>query len=65
MTPEERRARAEYVVEMAKLGILAEPSYDREAWRDEFGTKESPVRPAPTTQTGTSRPPKKAPRKTA
>ena len=30
MTPEERRKRVEYVVKMAKLGILAEPAYDRE-----------------------------------
>lgn len=33
MTPEECRKRAEYVAKMAEQGILAEPSYDRDAWR--------------------------------
>lgn len=35
MTPEERRERAEYVAKMAEQGILAEPPYDREEWRDQ------------------------------
>ena len=33
MTPEERRKRVEYVAKMAEQGLLAEPAYDREAWR--------------------------------
>jgi len=28
MTPDERRRRVEYVVKMAKLGIMLEPDYD-------------------------------------
>jgi len=33
MTPEERRMRVEYVVKMARMGIMAEPEYDHEEWR--------------------------------
>jgi hypothetical protein len=42
MTPEERRARAEYVVKMAEQGLLAEPAYDREAWRQEYEAEVAP-----------------------
>ena len=33
MTPEERRRRVEYVVTMARKGILAEPAFDRQEWQ--------------------------------
>jgi len=65
MTPEERRARIEYIAKMAKQGILAEPAYDRELWRAEFGKQKPPVRRTPKKDAGTSPGRKKAARRTA
>lgn len=65
MTPEERRARAEYVAEMAKKGILAEPAYDWELWYAEFGQKEPPVRRKPKKSADAAPSRKKAVRRTA
>jgi hypothetical protein len=42
MTPEERRARADYVIKMAEQGLIAEPAYDRTAWREEQKATETP-----------------------
>jgi hypothetical protein len=43
MTPEERRVRVEYILKMARLGILAEPAYDREEWRAQQGEASASV----------------------
>jgi len=45
MTPEERRARVEYVIKMAEQGLLVEPAYHREAWLQEHGSEASPQTP--------------------
>jgi hypothetical protein len=53
MTPEERRRRVEHVVKMAELGIMAEPAYDREQWRDQPEKAEAPAEQAPRSRRGT------------
>lgn len=65
MTPEERRARIEYIAKMVEQGILVEPAYDREEWRAQFGKKDPPLRRTPKKQAGTPSAPKKAARRTA
>jgi hypothetical protein len=47
MTPEERRARAEYVTRMAEQGIIAEPPDDRAEWERQFGDQSEEPRPSP------------------
>ena len=55
MTPDERRARAEYVVKMAEQGLLAEPAYDREAWRQEQESAETPRESSQTSRPSSGR----------
>ena len=56
MTPEERRTRAEYVAKLAEQGILAEPSYDREAWQAQEDREAPTTRKAAKARTGNAAP---------